>query len=244
VNAPSELAAILTASIASARENGIQLREVLRETARIGTDSMLLVAAGMAFFGAVLIEHGASQARQVVGDISLVGSAWFEILFRDLAPTIAGLLAAVRVGAALSAEAASLQVTGQLDALELCSGDRFSDVVLPKLLGGVLALPCLLIIGTVISIVSSAFCALFFYGADASAFLDPALIDSGDITAFAVKSLGFGLAIPLSAVRCGLKAEGGPGGVGDATTRGVVDSCLCVLLLNVVFGLAFFFLKS
>ena len=235
-----ELASLLGTALSRAKSCGFSKRDVLRETARIGTDSMLLVAAGMVFFGAVLIEHGASQARQVVGDISLVGSAWFEILFRDLSPTIAGVLAAVRIGAALSAEVASLKVTDQLDALELCSGDRYADVVFPKLLGGILAIPCLLIIGTAASIVSSAFWALHFYGADAAAFLDPALIDGGDIIAFAAIALGFGTAIPLTAVRCGLLAEGGAGGVGEATTRGVVDSCLAVLLLNVVFSLLFF----
>ena len=242
MTAPREWLSLLAKAFSRARGSGSLGRDVLRETARIGTDSMLLVAAGMAFFGAVLIEHGASQARQVVGDISLVGSAWFEILFRDLSPTIAGVLAAVRIGAALAAEVASMKVTGQLDALEMCSGDRFSDVVLPKLLGGIAAIPCLLVLGTAASIASSAFCALHFYGADAAAFLDPALIGTGDLTAFAVKAFGFGAAIPLAAVRCGLLAEGGPGGVGEATTRGVVDSCLAVLLLNVVFSLVFFLL--
>lgn len=237
---PAALTLLLARSARHAWRYGFSGREVLRQISAMGTQSMLLIAFGMAFFGAVLIEHGASQARQVVGDISIVGSAWFEVVLRDLAPTIAGVLAAVRIGASLSAEIAAMKVTEQLDALELSAGDVYADVVFPRLLGGLMAIPALLVIGTASAEVSSAACALFFYGADGGAFLDPALIDGGDLLAFAIKALGYGLAIPLAAMRCGLDARGGPGGVGVATTRGVVAASMVVLLLNVVIGLAMF----
>lgn len=237
---PAALVLLLARTAKHAWRYGCSGREVLRQIDAMGTQSILLIAFGMAFFGAVLIEHGASQARQVVGDISIVGPAWFEVVLRDLAPTIAGVLAAVRIGASLSAEIAAMKVTEQLDALALSAGDVYADVVFPRLLGGLVAIPALLIVGTACAELSSAFCALFFYGADGGAFLDPALIGGGDLFAFAIKALGYGLAIPLAAIQCGLGAHGGPGGVGVATTRGVVAASMVVLLLNVVLSLALF----
>lgn len=237
---PAALSILLGRSVTRAWRFGFSGHEVLRQIVTMGTQSMLLVLFGMAFFGSVLVEHGASQARQVVGDISIVGSAWFEVMLRDLAPTIAGVLAAVRIGAALSAEIAAMKVTEQLDALELSAGDVYADIVFPRLLAGIIAIPALLIIGTASAELSSAFCALFFYGADSGAFLDPALIGGDDLFAFAIKAFGYGLAIPLAAIDCGLRAEGGPGGVGEATTRGVVSASMVVLLLNVILSLALF----
>jgi phospholipid/cholesterol/gamma-HCH transport system permease protein len=232
---------LLAHSVRHAWKFGFSAREVLRQIVAMGTQSMLLIVCGMAFFGAVLIEHGASQARQIVGDISIVGSAWFEVVLRDLAPTIAGVLAAVRIGAALSAEIAAMKVTEQLDALELSAGDVSADIVFPRLLAGLVAIPALLIVGTASAELSSAASALFFYGADSGAFLNPELIGGDDLFAFVIKALGYGLAIPLAAIQCGLSADGGPGGVGEATTRGVVAASMMVLLLNVILSLALFF---
>lgn len=224
---------------------GTSFRGILREMSRIGTDSMLLVAVGMAFFGAVLIEHGASQAQKIVGDISLVGAAWFEILIRDISPTIAGMLAAVRVGAALSAEVAAMKVTGQLEALELCAGDKYADISFPRIAGGIAAIPCLIILGTVIAAISASQCAFHFHGASPDAFLDASLIDPEDIITFAVKTMAFAAAIPLTSVACGLAAPlEGAGAVGKATTDGVVRSCLAVLALNVISSLLFFAWKK
>ena len=231
---------LLFRAVSHALRFGTSFRDFLRETGRIGTESILLVAVGMAFFGAVLIEHGASQAKETVGDITLVGSAWFEILIRDLSPTIAGMLAAVRVGAALSAEVAAMKVTHQLDALELCSGDIFADIAFPRIAGGIAAIPCLIVIGTLTAALSASQWAFRFYGADPGAFLDASLVGLDDLSAFAVKSVVFAAAIPLCAVESGLSAKDGESGVGEATTRGVVQSCLAVLLLNVVLSLYFF----
>lgn len=240
MNFPAAEAILLSRTIFRGRKSGVSLRDCLRETGRIGTESLLLVAFGMAFFGAVLIEHGASQAKLVVDDISVVGPSWFEILIRDLSPTIAGMLSAVRVGAALSAEVAAMKVTGQLDALEMCAGDTYADVAFPRILGGLAAIPCLIVIGTLTASISGAWWAEKFYGADGNAFLDASFIGPDDIAAFIVKTAAFSLFIPLAAVWCGLNAEEGPSGVGAATTGGVVRCCLSVLLLNVVLSLAFF----
>lgn len=239
--APIPLAILCARSVKSALRHGFSGRDILRQIDAMGTRSMLLIAFGMAFFGAVLVEHGASQARPIVGDITIVGPAWFEVMLRDLAPTIAGVLAAVRIGAALSAEIAAMKVSEQLDALELCAGDIHADIVFPRLVAGLIAIPALIVIGTATAELSSAFCALFFYGADGGAFLDSGLVDGCDLFAFALKAFGYALAIPLAAIRCGLDAQGGPGGVGEATTRGVVASSMAVLLLNVILGLILFF---
>ncbi len=206
--------------------------EVLRQVFEVGNRSLLLVLGGMLFFGAVMITHGASQARRVVGDLAVVGPPYFELMIRELGPPFAGLLAAVRVGAALSAELAAMKVTEQVDALRMSAGDPISDLLLPRLVGGAIAIPCLVISGTVAACLSSAAAATLLYGADGGAFLDASLVTRGDLAAFALKAVSVGISIPVAACAAGLRAGTGAAAVGEATTRGVVWASVSVLVLD------------
>ena len=234
------LARLWTRALRAGFERGMPRGELARALHEIGFRSLLLVGGGMSFFGAVMLAHGAAQARRVVGDLAVVGPAYFELTLRELGPTLAGLLAAVRVGAAISAELASMEVTEQIDALRMSAGDPLSDLVLPRLLAGVIAFPALIIVGTAASALTGALLATVVYGADGAAFLDASLITRGDIVAFLVKSVGYGLAVPLVSASSGLAARGGPGAIGAATTAGVVASCVAVLVLDLALsGLLF-----
>ena len=229
---PCALATLLWRSTRQALVRGLPEREVLRQIFDIGNRSALLVIGGMMFFGAVMMSHGAYQARKVVGDLSVVGPAYFELMIREFGPTMAGILAAVRAGAAISAEIASMQVNEQVDALQMSAGDPYSDLVMPRVIGGLIALPCLIIGGTLSAVIVSSIVATYVYNADGRAFMDATFIDAGDIAAFMIKSVLYGLFIPLASCSCGLAARGGAGAVGDATTRGVVASSVLVLIVD------------
>lgn len=229
---PLQMAGLLGRAVRRGLARGLPRGELVRQIHEIGVRSLLLVLGGMGFFGAVLLAHGAYQARKVIGDLAIVGAAYFELMIRELGPTIAGILAAVRVGAAVSAEMASMQVNEQVDALKMSAGDPYSNLVLPRVLAGLIALPCLIICGTVAAVLVSVLVATFVYDADGWAFMDPTFVDASDITAFLAKSFGYGLLIPLASCASGLSARGGPGAVGAATTAGVVHSCVLVLLVD------------
>ena len=61
---------------------------------------------------------------------------------RELGPVIAGLMVAGRVGAAMAAEIGTMRVTEQIDALTTLSTDPLRYLVLPRLLAGLITLPC------------------------------------------------------------------------------------------------------
>jgi phospholipid/cholesterol/gamma-HCH transport system permease protein len=206
----------------------------------MGSRSLLLVTGGMAFFGAAMLMHGAAQARKVVGDLAVVGPAYFQLLIRELGPTLAGLLCAVRVAAATSAELASMEVTEQVDALRLSAGDPDSDLVLPRVLAGLIAFPALTAVGTAAAALTGALVATFAYAADGRAFLDASLVGEGDVIAFLAKAVAYGLAVPLVSTATGLAASGGPAAVGEATTRGVVGACMAVLSADLAVSGALF----
>ncbi len=210
--------------------------ETWRQFHEVGYHSIFLVAGGMAFFSAVWIAHGAAQARKIIGDLAVVGPAFFQLLIRELGPTFAGILIAVRIGSLLAAELASMKVSEQLDAWKMSVGDPYQDLVVPRLLAGLVGIPCLMVVGTAVSALGSSLVATFIYGADGQAFLDPSYVGKGDLISFASKALGYGVGIPLAGCMSGWKATGGIEGVGAATARGVVWACLVVLATDGIFN--------
>ena len=61
---------------------------------------------------------------------------------RELAPVLAGLMVAGRIGAAMAAEIGTMRVTEQIDALSTLSTNPYKYLVAPRLLAGFVMLPC------------------------------------------------------------------------------------------------------
>lgn len=235
-------AILFVRTLGAIRRQGIDRRATLTQLVEIGSRSTLLITSGLAFFGAVLIVIAWAQARKYTGNITVVGPAYFELMLREFAPLLVALLAASRVAAATSAELAAMSVNEQLEALELCAADPIAELVTPRLVASIIALPALMVIGTVASAASASLVVSTVFGADGSAFTDPRFVDAPDITCALVKALICGAFIPLAAAARGLKAKGGASAVGEAVTSAVVDASMGCLLIDFVVAAAFLLL--
>ena len=181
-----------------------------------------------------------AQARKYTGNITVVGPAYFELMVREFAPITASLLAASRMGAQASAELAAMSVNEQVEALELSAADPVAELVVPRLLAGVIAVPALTVVGTVASTLSAAAMVQYAFGADGTSFMNARYVETADVVCALLKALLCGAFIPLAASHRGLSARGGASAVGQAVTTGVVDACLGCLLID--FTVAAFFL--
>ncbi len=226
-------------TVRGVRREGLSGREVLVQLSELGSASTVLVATGLSFFGAVMVTIAWLEARKYTGNITVVGPAYFQLLLREMAPLIVAVLVASRAGAAMSAELASMSVNEQLDALELSAADPLAELVAPRLLASLIAVPALTIVGTAAAALSAAGTVTFSLGADGRSFLDPHFVQAGDILCSAVKGLLSGAFIPLSACWRGLRAKGGAAAVGEAVTVGVVDAIVGCLIIDFVVALAF-----
>ncbi|MFO0596826.1 MAG: ABC transporter permease [Myxococcaceae bacterium] len=227
-------------SLRSARREGISGREVLRQMAELGSQSALLIGAGMAFFGTVIVTIAYAQARKYTGNITVVGPAYFELLLREFAPMLTALLAASRQAASTSAELGAMSVNEQVEALELSAADPLAELVAPRIIASTLVLPLLTVVGTFFSTLAAVVTVSYVFGADGRAFMDPAMVEGGDVLCALTKSVVCGAFIPVAASLRGLRAKGGASAVGEAVTTGVVEACMGCLILD--FGVAAVFL--
>lgn len=210
--------------------------EVLRQFFAIGVQSLGFISLVLGFVGAILVYQAGLQSLRIVPDTSNVGATYLELLVKDLAASITGLMLATRVGAGIAAEIGSMKVTDQLDALRLCNTDPVDYLVAPRVVASVLATPLLTVFGGAVAVLTGATTGYWAFGINPTIFLDPRYIDIVDVVVGLTKSVCFGLAIPLVSAHAGLYAQGGSEGVGNATTSAVVGSSLAVIVTGFLIG--------
>ena len=197
----------------------------------------LALAGGMAV-GAVIWMHGRKPLKDVGGPeaVSVLPQALALVVVLELAPIVAGLIAAGRTGAGLGAELGSMRLTEQIDALEMLGMSPMRELVGPRVLACMLALP-LLTMFIIVAALGAGLAAELIAGSMSVtqyqiACLNP--LKLRDVVPSLLKTVAFGFLIGVTGCRTGMAAEGGTEGVGQAATRSVVTSIFLVLLADVV----------
>lgn len=214
----------------------LEFDEVVRQFFSIGVQSLGFISLVLGCVGAILVYQAGLQSLRIVPDTSNVGATYLELLVKDLAASITGLMLATRVGAGIAAEIGSMKVTDQLDALRLCNTDPIDYLVAPRVVASLIATPLLTVFGGAVAVLTGATTGYWAFGINPTIFLDVRYVDGVDVAVGVFKSICFGLAIPLLSAHSGLFTSGGSEGVGNATTRAVVGSSLAVIILGFFIG--------
>ena len=205
-----------------------------------GARSLIIIMMSGLFVGMVLGLQG-YDLLQRFGSEEALGTAAALGLLRELSPVITALLFAGRAGTALASEIGLMRATDQLTAMEIMAVDPMSYVAAPRFLGGVLAMPLLTAIFSMIGLFGAQLVGVQLMRVDRGVFWSQTQgsVDLHDISEGMVKGAVFGVACSLIAVYEGYHAEPTAAGVGLATTRTVVASSVIILLLDYVLTAAF-----
>ena len=211
-----------------------------RQIFNSGALSLVIIMLSGLFVGMVLGLQG-YQLLQRFGSEEALGVAAAVGLLRELSPVITALLFAGRAGTALASEIGLMRATDQLSAMEMMAVDPIRHVVVPRFLGGVIAMPMLSLIFCVIGLYGAQLVGVQLMGVDSGSFWSQmqAAVELRDINQGLVKSAIFGIACSLIAVYQGYYAAPTAEGVGLATTRTVVTSAVVVLFLDYLLTSAF-----
>jgi phospholipid/cholesterol/gamma-HCH transport system permease protein len=209
----------------------VQLYEVLLGALPLG------IAAGLTV-GAVVWMHLRSTVEALAGREAVPQLPRFLALAvaLELAPIIAGLMVAGRTGASLGAELGSMRLTEQIDALEVLGLSPMRELVGPRVLACMIALPILTVFIAYLGILSGYLAESV--GAGSLSWTQywatfQTDLTLGKVVPATLKTAVFGYLIGVSGCYFGMHAGGGTEGVGRAATRGVVVSIFLVLIANV-----------
>jgi phospholipid/cholesterol/gamma-HCH transport system permease protein len=213
---------------------------VSQQVYNAGALSLVIIMLSGLFVGMVLGLQG-FQLLQRFGSEEALGTAATIGLVKELGPVVTALLFAGRAGTALASELGLMRATDQISAMEMMAVDPIRRIVAPRFLGGVIAMPLLAAIFSVIGIYGAQLVGVQIMGVDGGSFWSQmrAAVGLRDISEGIVKSCVFGVTCSLIAVYEGFFAIPTAEGVGRATTRTVVTSAVAVLFLDYLLTAAF-----
>jgi phospholipid/cholesterol/gamma-HCH transport system permease protein len=215
----------------------IRPRLMAQQLYSVGVLSLVIIVLSGSFVGMVLALQF-YRTLALFGATESLGTAIALSVVREFGPVVTALLFAGRAGSALAAEIGLMKATDQLSGMEMMAVDPIKRVIAPRFLAGVIAMPLLSFIFTMmaIGIAGGHAIGVSLLGIDAGSYWAGIheTLHGNDVRDALVKSLVFGTACSWVAVYQGYHAAPTSEGVARATTNTVVMSSLAILALDFI----------
>ena len=135
----------------------------------VGVLSCLILVVSGLFIGMVVGLQG-YNTLQKFGASSQLGQLLALSIARELGPVVSALLFAGRAGSAVTAEIGLMKATEQLSSMDMMGVDPLSKVIYPRFVAGLISLPVLSLIFSVVAIYGGYFIGVYWLGVDAGSF--------------------------------------------------------------------------
>lgn len=233
---------MLFASVVRFIPTAVRSRQlVIDQMWQIGVQSLTLVTLVGAFTGAI----AALQATNLFAKFNLmalarpfIGGSISTVVFTELSPVLTALVIAGRMGGSIAAQIGTMQVSEQIDALEMMAIHPSRYLAMPRVLAAMAMMPVLIVYANLVAIFGAymlmilkfAFSSDDFFGSIRNHF------SVYDIVVGIVKSLTFGGTTALIGCYVGFRTTGGAEGVGAAAVRSFTIASAAILVLDALFG--------
>ena len=206
-------------------------RQIVEQFYWIGVETLPLVCLISVFTGMAISIQTAYQMSDYVPRY-MVGSIVVKSTVLELAPTMMALVIAGRVGSGIASEIGTMKVSEQVDALQSMAVDPVGYLMMPRVLGGLIMVPVLVVFAEVVSIGGGFAIAVLRMGLSPSEFIKGMRLDffPYDVFVGLVKAMSYGSLITFIGSYMGLETKGGAAGVGAAATSSVVLSSALILI--------------
>jgi phospholipid/cholesterol/gamma-HCH transport system permease protein len=206
-------------------------RLVVEQIYQIGIRSLPLVAVTAGSTGMVMALQFGLGLEKFGGKLYIPKIVSISIV-REMGPVFTCLMMAARVGAGIASEIGSMTVTQQIDAIRALGTSPIKKIVIPRVLGCLIAIPILSVIANFIGIVGGLMVGANDLGLDPVFYIQKVLTTLWlpDLLSGFMKTPVFALIIALVSSYYGLNVKGGTQGVGNATTKAVVFSSISILV--------------
>ena len=212
-----------------------RISQVLAAMDFIGVQSIFIVGLTGTFSGMVVALQTTYALRAFSAE-GRVGGIVAVSLTREVAPVFAAIMVTARAGSSIAAELGNMRVTEQIDAITTMGVSAVQYLLSPRLLACVVMVPLLAILYMAVGMAGAYLVNVIWLGGDPGVFAQSVrdLTVPDDLRMGVIKATVFGFLISSISCRHGFYAKGGAKGVGLATTRAVVETCVTILVVNYV----------
>lgn len=227
------MAAAIFRTLASPRK---YLHASLAQAYAMGIRSLPLVLFMALIGGAIASQQTGAQFAGGL-PVWVIGSIVAAGVLTELGPVLTAIVLIGRLGASIAAELGTMKVTEQIDALYSIGRDPVTLLIVPRVVGGALVVPPLVIMADAMGIFSG-----WLIGTNTVEGLTTADFLFGVRFYFrpwvlffsVIKAAVFGVTITFLACFIGLEGRGGAEGVGRTTTSAVVTTTVAIMILDLL----------
>ncbi len=218
-------------------------QRIFEQSKRVGIDSLPIVSLVAIFTGMILALQTAYQMQKLSSEIYIANIVSVSLV-RELGPVLTALIISGRVGASITAEIGTMQVTEQIDALRTFATNPVKYLVVPRFLALVLMMPILTCYSSLVGIMGGYFICVNKLGISPSLYWSMTFhaLLLKDVFVGLFKTVFFGMIIAIISCYQGMNVKGGAEGVGEATTISVVNAFIMIIAADCLFAALFYFI--
>jgi|KBSMisStaDraftv2_1062788.scaffolds.fasta_scaffold26370_3 phospholipid/cholesterol/gamma-HCH transport system permease protein len=208
-----------------------EIPEIIKQCYRIGCDSLPLISLTGFIIGVVFTK----QSRPSLSDFgaqswlpSLIGIA----VFRALAALVTALICAGKVGSSIGAELGAMNVTEQIEAMDVSASKPYKYLVFTRVTACVFMMPLLMLYTSFVALMGAYINVNVNEHTSLPTFIANAFdkISFLDLKASVIKAIVFGFTIAMVACYKGFNTTRGTEGVGKAANAAVVTSMYLIFI--------------
>ncbi|OFX06904.1 MAG: hypothetical protein A3D94_21455 [Alphaproteobacteria bacterium RIFCSPHIGHO2_12_FULL_66_14] len=217
-----------------------RINAVVRQMYEVWVRALVIVGVLCFLIGVVIAYQGIQQLRQFGAETFAVEAVGIS-MFRELGVLLTAIIVAGRSGSAFTAQIGTMQVNQEVDAMRTIGLNPIEWLVMPRIVALAVSMPLLAFWGDMTGLLGGAVACTIYLDFTFVQFFER-LRDTVGAWHFytgMIKAPVFGLVIAVIGCFEGLQVRGSAESVGQLTTRSVVESIFCVIVLDAVFSIIF-----
>jgi phospholipid/cholesterol/gamma-HCH transport system permease protein len=226
-------------AFAKPRHN-LRIAAIFNQIEETGINALPIVGLLSFLIGVVIAYQGITQLRQFGAEYLTIDGLGI-ITLREMGVLMTSIIIAGRSGSAFTAHIGTMRVNQEIDAMQAMGLNTVDTLVLPRIIGLVIALPLLTLYADIMGLLGGAIMCYFDLGTSFPAFLRELqqALEVKTLLVGLVKAPVFAFVIALVGCYEGFQVERNAASVGLLTTRSVVESVFLVIVLDAAFSVMF-----
>jgi phospholipid/cholesterol/gamma-HCH transport system permease protein len=218
----------------------LRLASISRHISETGVHALPIVGLMAIMISVVIGYQSVAQLRPFGGEDFTVNLVAVSVL-REMGVLITAIMVAGRSGSAFTAEIGVMKLREEVDALAVMGIDPMQVLVVPRLIGLIIALPLLAFFSDIMGLLGGAVISQSLLDVSPLQYLERVhkAIDGWDLFVGLFKAPIFAFFIGVIGCMHGLRVTGSAESVGQETTRAVVKAIFLVIVLDALFSILF-----
>ncbi len=216
-------------------KKGFEWEELFRQSYIIGYKSIGIVTLTGFILGIVLTLQSEPTMKEFGAESFIPGMVSVSII-REIGPVIIALICAGKIASSIGAELSSMNVTEQIDAMEVSGANPIQFLVVTRILACIVMIPLLTIFADAMALLGGFTATALGGDISAKLYFTKALtiLDYSDVMPAVFKTVLFGFSIGFIGCFKGFTANSGTASVGLAANSSVVTASVWIIIIDAI----------